>query len=750
MQSKRFTREISKVPPQNKEIEIGILSACLNFQEGLTYCYENIKSDYFYFPQHVDIFKSIVKLKKNNKPVDILSIHQDLKDKYTASEIAEISQYSYEDIDRVIYYCDVLIDCYVKREMINNFHIKISELYDINTDNNNIISEINATNSNLSNLIVTGKEKSMIDIISLSIKKLEEACKMRAEGKVIGVATPYKEFNDCTAGFQNSDLYILAARPSMGKTALALSITNFMAFQMNKKVDFYSLEMSGEQLIDRIISMQSSVSLNKIRTGHVYEEDWKNIHSNLSRINDNLFIDDTPALNINIFASRARKRKKERETDIIIVDYLQLMKGDSTYKGNREAEISDISRTLKAMAKELNIPIIALAQLSRAVESRGGNKKPMLSDLRESGCIVGDSLIYTNNGLEEITNLNNSVNFDLYAYKENNKLTKAKKCWESGVKNVLSLTLTTGHNIKATNNHKFLTKNGWKRLDKITKKDCVAIPLNFEGTKESYSIDKSYLMGAIIAKEKADKRAYNKCVPKSMFSQTPIIIQNFLAGLFDNDGSIHFIKGSKRNINSINYSSSSIELINGIQFLLQMIGIISRIKKVTNKKGNVWFQLSITSKCNLLTFIEKIPLKSNRKIFEINVIKDYLFTMKAGWNKNHFNENNTLAYIEVKNIKPVELKYKVFDIEVPEINNFFANGILVHNSLEQDADMVMFLYRADYYGFETDEAGNSLKGLGQIIIAKHRNGPLKTIKIRFKEQNACFVDYDQENEKEIF
>jgi replicative DNA helicase len=394
MLSKRSTKanfsDLGKVPPQDIEIEKKIIGTALSYIDMQTYCIENLKTNYFYHPTHQIIFKTMLELKAKNKPIDILTVNKELNNAY-AYEISEISSESIFEIMRIEYYIEVIKEMYVRRELINHHLLSVNKLYDQSNELNELLNETSKITKDLSSLKDYSENQNIIDLLELSIKRIEDACKKRKENKVVGIPSPYRDFNECTAGFHKTDFLILAARPGMGKTALALSITNHIAFVENYKVDFYSLEMSAEQLIDRLISLNSSVSLSKIRTGNVYEDDWKFIHQNLNKITNNLFIDETPALSINKFASKARKRKIENKTDMIIIDYLQLMKGDDNYKGNREAEISDISRGIKALAKELNVPILALSQLSRAVESRAGNKKPMLSDLRESGSLEQDA-----------------------------------------------------------------------------------------------------------------------------------------------------------------------------------------------------------------------------------------------------------------------------------------------------------------------------------------------------------------------
>ena len=243
---------------------------------------------------------------------------------------------------------------------------------------------------------MTKNYDSVSDLIAKAIKDIEES-KSDKDG-LSGIATGFTELDRMTSGWQNSDLIILAARPGMGKTAFVLSVARNAAVVGNKNIALFSLEMSSLQLVKRLISSEAELSSEKIRSGKLAEHEWQQLHTKISTIEDaGIFIDDTPALTVLDLKAKARRLKRQRNIDMVIIDYLQLMRADEGNKkmaGNREQEISYISRSLKSLAKELDIPVIALAQLSRAVEQRQ-DKRPMLSDLRESGSIEQDADLVT-------------------------------------------------------------------------------------------------------------------------------------------------------------------------------------------------------------------------------------------------------------------------------------------------------------------------------------------------------------------
>jgi len=376
-----------------EEVIIGTILVSYSYLDNI---FDVLKEDYFYKPLHFEIFKTAKKLYDKKETIDILSIHNEfdknnllnkLGGSYAISELTSKSTYDEMKLD---YCCNVITEKFIKRCMITEYNKIILKCYNSNNESEEILFQLDKINSNLKDKISYEEEKDTIKILEESIDKIEKSCMLNKEGKVTGIPTPFSELNYITSGFQKSDLIILAARPGMGKTAFCMNLIYSMNLD-NYKADIYSLEMSSSQLMDRLISLSSNTNLAKIRRGTLDDDDWNNINSNIRNITNNILIDDTAGISINKLSIKARKRKKERNTDIIIIDYMQLMSGDNNYKGNRESEISDISRGLKKLAKELNVPIIALSQLSRAVESRGGNKKPQLSDLRESGAIEQDA-----------------------------------------------------------------------------------------------------------------------------------------------------------------------------------------------------------------------------------------------------------------------------------------------------------------------------------------------------------------------
>ena len=399
-------------------------------------------------------------------------------------------------------------------------------------------------------------------------------------GEPIGIPTGFPMLDKLLGGLQPSDLVIVAGRPSMGKTSLVLSIAQTASRKFNQHAAFFSLEMSAEQVVQRLISAETGIDSQRLRLGNLEDDEWPIFVQATGILSEvPIFIDDTPSISALQMRTKARRLHAEHGLDLIIVDFLQLMRGDVRAE-NRVQEISSISRSLKALARELNVPVLAVSQLSRAVEARHDHI-PILSDLRESGCVTSDTLIQLADGrrvpIRQLAEDGGSV--PVMALNETTwqlEPTMARKAWYTGNKPVFHLTTQLGHGIRATANHKFRTLTGWKRLDQLVTQSDALLRL---ATSEIY------------------------------------------------------------------------------------------------------------------------------------------------WDR-------------VAAIEPVGFE-DVYDLEVPEHHNFVAEDIVIHNSIEQDADVVMFIYREEMYNPDTE-----LKNIADIIVAKHRNGPTGKIPLFFKKSLAQFHEIE--------
>ncbi len=392
---------MGKVQPQALPLEEAVLGAIMLDKDALTVVLDILQSESFYSDAHQAIYKAMLRLFEKSQPVDLLTVTEELK---KGGDIDKIGGpfFLVELTNRVAsaanieYHARIIAQKHIQRELIRSSTTIIKDAYEDTTDVFELLDKAEQelfaiTQNNLSR----GFE-SMGALASRLEKQLEQLA--QKEDGLTGVPSGFTDLDRLTSGWQPSDLIIMAARPGMGKTSLTLAIARNAALQFQKPVAFFSLEMSNIQLVQRLVSLEAEIEGSKLRTGQLEDYEWQQLQSAIETMSEApIYIDDTPGLNIFELRAKCRRLKMQHDIQMVMIDYLQLMTagGDSSKSGNREQEISSISRALKGLAKELNVPVIALSQLSRAVETRGGTKRPQLSDLRESGAIEQDADIVT-------------------------------------------------------------------------------------------------------------------------------------------------------------------------------------------------------------------------------------------------------------------------------------------------------------------------------------------------------------------
>src|SRR6201996_3145623 len=389
---------LGKLPPQAVDLEEAVLGALMLEKDALSSVIDILKAEVFYKDNHQKIFNAIKLLFEKSQQVDILTVTAQLR-QLGELEMVGGAYYITELTNRVAsaanieFHSRIIIQKFIQRELIRISTETVQLAYEDTTDVLDLLDRAEKSLFEIAQNNLRRDSRKMDDLMHEALKEIE-ALKDKKDG-LTGIASGFTELDRMTSGWQKSDLVIIAARPAMGKTAFVLSCARNAAVDFNKPVVVFSLEMSSVQLVNRLISGETEIEQEKIRKGQLEEWEWQQIHSKIGRLEHApIILDDTPALNIFEFRAKCRRLKSQYDIQLIIVDYLQLMQGKADGKGggNREQEIGSISRALKSVAKELNVPVIALSQLSRAVENRpGGSKRPMLSDLRESGSIEQDA-----------------------------------------------------------------------------------------------------------------------------------------------------------------------------------------------------------------------------------------------------------------------------------------------------------------------------------------------------------------------
>ena len=701
----------------------------------------------------------------------------------------------------------------------------------------------------------------------------------RINWQVTGITVAYDKVDDYY-GFEidGNHLFLLEDMTVTHNTAFVLSALRNAAVDFKHSVAIFSLEMSSIQLVNRLISAEAELESEKIKRGSLREDEWQQLYAKTSRLTEApIFIDDTPALSIRELRSKCRRLKAQHNIELIIIDYLQLMTGDAsrTGGGNREQEIASISRALKNIAKELEVPVIALSQLSRAVETRGGDKRPQLSDLRESGCLTGDALVFDAQTGEQVPiaelvqrqEEGSLSGFRTLATDTQWKLGEqtVSNAFYSGKKEAFELVTRSGRSIKASANHPFLKLTGWTCLDELKVGDKLAVPriLSASSPTNPMSEDELILLahllgdGCILPRQPYHRaafrytsadlanvavvrdtakrlfdidgktvrqknwehyylrcpyhlthgrkhpithwyaslgldrvRSYNKKIPNAVFQGDKQHIALFLHHLWATNGNIsnHQTKSGRHQI-SIYYASSSRQLAQQVQHLLLRLGILSTVREQTSTKYRSMYHVLVYGRNEQLKFLEQVGCYGQRGLMVPQLVEqlravdsnpNFDVVPQEAWDvfirqylaassltqrsfakaldmqhcgtalyKNgisrarmqriyqalplatlkHLAESDVL-WDEIVAIRPLGVQ-DVYDITVDKAHNFVANDFVTHNSIEQDADMVMFLYRPEYYGLTEDSEGQPVQGVGEIIISKHRNGALDTVQLKF-------------------
>ena len=390
-----FSLQKGKLPPQAVDLEEVVLGAMMIDKKGVDEVIDILQPEAFYKESHQLIFNSIISLFEKQEPIDIKTVSFQLKKDGNLNTVGgdyyliELSQ-KVSSSAHIEFHSRIILQKFIQRKLISISNEIIEDSYDETSDVFDLLDKAESRIYDISQRNLKKNTQSAEDLVLAAKKKIEEISKK--EG-LSGIASGFGEIDRLTSGWQPSDLIIVAARPGMGKTAFTLSMARNISVENNIPVAFFSLEMSAIQLITRLISSETGLNSEKLRTGKLEKFEWELLNVKVTNLeNAPLYIDDTPSLSIFELRAKARRLSSQFGIKLIVVDYLQLMTlGSSQKSGNREQEISTISRNLKALAKELDIPIIALSQLSRAVELRGGTKRPILSDLRESGAIEQDA-----------------------------------------------------------------------------------------------------------------------------------------------------------------------------------------------------------------------------------------------------------------------------------------------------------------------------------------------------------------------
>jgi replicative DNA helicase len=611
----------ARVPPHNLQAEESLLGAMLLSRDAIVAAVEvQLSADDFYKPAHGHIFDAITSLYAAGDPADPVTVAESLRragvlDGIGGPSVLITLQAATPAISNAGRYARIIEEHSLLRRLIRVAG-DIAELgYGLPDDVANAVDEAEAMVFDVAQRRVTDSMATIRDLLSAQLDHLEALYERNQE--ITGVPTGFIDLDRQLAGLQPSNLVIIGGRPGTGKTSFALGLAAHAALEAHTPVLIFSLEMSHRELTQRLLCSEARVDATRMRNGKLLESDWPKISHAVGRLGEaQLFIDDNPHLTIMEIRAKARRLKSREGLGLIVIDYLQLMSGRSNAE-NRQVEVSEMSRGLKILARELNVPVIALSQLSRNLESRA-DKRPVLADLRESGCMpAGTRLLRADNG--EDVSLGELVLSQeqpvVWSVDQHQRLVPAQllRAFPSGIKPVFKLQLASGRNVDATANHKFLTVEGWTRLDGLHPGSFVAVP--------------------------------RRLPPPLCVGASPARFQR-----------------------SARYKDQR-----------ESLG-----------PGDV-------------------------------AVLDRSSTSDLHWD-------------HVVDMTPLGLQ-PTFDATVAGTHNFIADGIVAHNSLEQDADVVIFLYRDEVYNRDTPD-----RGTAEVIVAKHRNGPIGVTHLAFLDHYTRFAN----------
>lgn len=860
-----------RMPPQNKDAEMAVLGSFMLDPNALVKVADILSENDFYYENHKLIYKAILDLFEKRKPTDVVSVSSRLKEKKILDQIGGMSYIAHlvntvPTAAGVVHYAEIVNKKRILRDLIEaSQHINFLG-YREDDDVERLLDEaeqkiFSISQSSLRNKFIPAK-----NALEEAFNRIDRLHKNTEELR--GVPTGFKQLDTILSGLQPSDLIIVACRPSMGKTSFAMDVARHAALLKNIPVGIFSLEMSIQQLVDRLIAAESRIDLWKLRTGRLHDDEFPRLSDALARLSGApLFIDDEASANILQIRTKARRLQAERGLGLVIIDYLQLIQPRAN-SDNLVAQITEISRSLKGLARELDVPVLALSQLSRSVEQRHP-PIPRLSDLRDSGCLAGDTLLMRADTGERIPikNLAGKTNIPIISLASDQKLriSYISKVFSSGIKQIFELRTRSGRRIKASGNHPFLTIRGWIPLENLEKKMHVALPRfmmkeNIQKVESPLSHDELILLahligdGCVVAHQpihytSADReniaivaktakwlfnikprvvrqknwfhlylpspypltrgrhhpivrwynllgleksRSYEKKLPPALFRCSNKDIQIFLHHLWATDGNISYkiIPGRKPS-GAIYYATTSEALAEGVQHLLLRLGIHSTLRIVKQGRYRDMFQIHIQGKEMQMRFCMYVGSYGNRghiipelirsleniqgnvnldiipreiwradiafeknsrdmswrefaegmeqsyqgsALFQSGISRERMSRIATAIRSEHLMmiAESDIYWDEIVSIIPLGQE-EVFDATVEGTHNFIANDFIVHNSIEQDADVVMFIYREDRYKQNSEKQNQA-----DILIEKHRNGPIGKVTLYFTKEYASF------------
>ena len=780
----------------------------------------------FYRPAHESIYEAILDLYGRGEPADAVTVADELTKRGALARVGG-GAFLHHLISSVPtaanagYYAHIVAERAVLRRLVEA-GTRIVQLGYAQSggDVEDIVNAAQAEVYSVSDKRGGEDYTKLGDILELTVDEIEVAS--GKSGEMTGVPTGFTDLDALTNGLHPGQMIVLAARPAMGKSTLGLDIARSAAIKHNQAAVVFSLEMSKTEITMRLLSAEAQIQLQHMRKGTMREDDWQRLAKTMGRVSDApLFIDDSPNMSLMEIRAKCRRLKQRHNLKLVVIDYLQLMSSGKRVE-SRQQEVSEFSRALKLLAKELEVPVIAISQLNRGPEQRT-DKRPQMSDLRESGCLTADTRVLRADTGAETTlgTLYAAGARDVPVWALDDTLRYVRRpmthVFPTGVRPVFRLTLESGKEIRATANHPFLTYAGWSPLGELRTGTRVAVPRHvpapafFEPWEDprvillaqvlsdpAYTVDRKranvigdWLDSLGVLSAKPHKRR----LPKALFHVSKPQIALFISHLWSLSGSASVAKSGDRG--RIRMESPSRRLVEDVSRLLLRFGISTRLTETEPMGGaRAAYRLEVYGEDSQRRFLQEIGLhgesrKAAKRLLEIvrggqevgagtaavppRVVEAMRRVMSvsaaprpvqgmgvSGAHAAAASERgaageplrevaavldsadmdlyavNDVLWDPVVSIEADGVE-EVFDATVLGGHNFVANGIAVHNSIEQDADMVILLHREEAYEKETQRAGEA-----DLIVAKHRNGPTDTIVVAFQGHYSRFTNMAQQ------
>jgi replicative DNA helicase len=796
-----------RTPPHDVAAEQCALGGMLLSKDAISDVMETIRPDDHYRPAHQIIHEAILELYGRGEPADAVTV-SDLLNK--RGELARVGGPSYlhtliasvPTAANAGYYARIVRERAILRRLVE-VGTRIVQLgYSGDGEADELVDRAQAEVYGVTERRVSEDYLPLSDIMPGALDEIE-AIGSR-DGKMTGVPTGFADLDSLTNGLHAGQMVVIAARPAIGKSTLALDLARSAAIKHNLPTVIFSLEMSRNEITMRLLSAESRVSLHSMRTGQMGEEDWATLARRMSEVVDApLYIDDSPNMSMMEIRAKCRRLKQRQGLRLVIIDYLQLMSSPKRVE-NRQQEVSEMSRSLKLLAKEIDVPVIALSQLNRGPEQRN-DKKPLLSDLRESGCLTaGTKILRADTGAEvTLGELVASGERDVAVWSLDERLRLIPRtmthAFPSGVREVFRVRLRSGREVEATASHPFLTYTGWQPLGLLQTGSRVAVPRHTPGPIDLRSMPEAAIIALV--RRLRDEPAGNS-IPVALFSAPRTQIALFMRHLWSSAGCISWdVDGES----CIYYVSQNRRLIDDLARLLLRFNVMTRIAQVRGGHTRRCYRLIVDSPEDQMRFLdglqvpgagERIAELARQKLTDAgdgpgvaNVSGDVWERLRGAMERApsrlrdmelatrtsrdgrsddgsarlgsaratlltaapaqqplsqvatilddanlELVATNDVFWDEIASVQSLG-EQPVYDAAVPGTHNFVANGISLHNSIEQDSDMVILLHREDAYERESPRAGEA-----DLIVAKHRNGPTATVTVAFQGHYSRFVD----------